>query len=97
MGRLSIPFVSVGTRPRALIEDIEGGDAFGLSFFNELQGGIRATAFMQAMGHPVGFASPEERADALMVAESMPDWPAQDAVTLRDGIAIVRFAEPVAP
>ena len=29
-----------------------------------------------------------------MVVESMPDWPAQDAVTLRDGLAIVRFAEP---
>ena len=54
----SIPFVSVGTRPRTLIQDIEGGDAFGLSFFNEWQGGIRATAFMQAMGHPFGSPRP---------------------------------------
>lgn len=93
----SVPIVSVGTRPRTLIEDIDHGDAFGLSFFNELQGGIRAVAFMQAMGHPFAFPSPGQRADALAIAESMPDWPDQDAVTLHDGVAIVRFAEPTAP
>ncbi len=93
----NIPFVSVGTRPRTLIEDIDHGDAFGLSFFNELQGGIRAVAFMQAMGHPFAFASPDQRADARVIAESMPDWPAHGAVTLQDGMAIVRFAGPTAP
>lgn len=93
----SVPIVSVGTRPRTLVEDIDGGDAFGLSSFNELQGGIRAVAFMQAMGHPLAFPSSEQRAEALTVAESMPDWPAQGAVRLHDGVAIVRFAEPTAP
>ena len=93
----SVPTVSVGTRPRTLIEDIDDGDAFGLSSFNELQGGIRAVAFMQAMGHPFAFPSPEQRADALADAESMPNWPDQDAVMLRDGVAIVRFAAPTAP
>ena len=62
-----------------------------------LQGGIRAVAFMQAMGHPFAFPSPEQRADALADAESMPNWPDQDAVMLRDGVAIVRFAAPTAP
>ena len=88
------PIVSAGTRPRTTIEDIEGGDAFGVTFFNELHSGIRVVAFMQVMGHPVGFPTPEQRAEALAYAESMPDWPAQGSVTLRDGVAIVRFAEP---
>lgn len=89
-----LPIVSVGTRPRALLEDIDQGDAFGLSFFNELHGGIRTVAFMQAMGHPFEFPSFEQRADALIRADSMPDWPARGAVTLHNGVAIVRFAEP---
>jgi hypothetical protein len=93
----SVPIVSVGTRPRTLIEDIERGDAFGLSSFNELQGGIRAVAFMQAMGHRFAFPSPGQRADALLVAESMPDWPDEGAVALHDGVAIVRFSEPTVP
>jgi hypothetical protein len=89
-----VPFVSVGTRPRTTIEDIDLGDAFGVTSFNELQGGIRSVAFMQAMGHPVGFPTFEQRASAIAAAETMPDWPAQGAVMLRGGVAIVRFAEP---
>jgi hypothetical protein len=93
----SVPIVSVGTRPRTLIEDIDHGDAFGMPLFNELNDGTRTAAFMQAMGHPFEFPSPEQRADALAIAESMPDWPDQDAVTLHDGVAIVRFAQPTEP
>ena len=93
----SVPIVSVGTRPRTLIEDIDHGDAFGVPFFNELDNGMRTVVFMQAMGHKVAFPSPEQRADALAIAESMPDWPDQDAVTFHDGVAIVRFGEPMAP
>ena len=87
----------MGTRPRTLIEDIDHGDAFGMPLFNELNDGTRTAAFMQAMGHPFEFPSPEQRADALAIAESMPDWPDQDAVTLHDGVAIVRFAQPTEP
>jgi hypothetical protein len=49
---------------------------------------------MQVMGHPVGFPTPDQRAGAIAAAETMPDWPADGAVMLRDGVAIVRFAEP---
>jgi hypothetical protein len=93
----SIPIVSVGTRPRSLIEDIDQGDAFGVSFFNELDGGMRPVAFMQAMGHRVEFPSAEQREKARTIAGSMPVWPDEDAVTLHDGVAIVKFAEPDAP
>jgi hypothetical protein len=92
-----VPIVSVGTRPPSAIEELANDDAFGLSFYNTLDDGDRSAAFMQAMGHPFLRATDEEKADARAHAVTMPPWPAQGAVALLDGIAVVKFADPTEP
>jgi hypothetical protein len=89
----SVPLVTVGARPPTVIEDIDNADAFGYPLFNELGSGGRSIPFMKAMGFSFEYPTLEDRAKALTIAEAMPDWPADGAVVLQDGLAIVRFAE----
>jgi hypothetical protein len=93
----SVPLVTVGLRPRTQIEDIDGADAFGYPLFNEYGRGGRSIPFMAAVGYSFDVPTLLDRANALTIAEAMPDWPADGAVVLQDGLAIVRFAEPTVP
>ncbi len=92
-----VPLLTIGARPRTVIEDIDRADAFGYPLFNEYGSGGRSVPFMGAVGHSFIFPTLEDRARALTIAEGMPDWPADGAVVLRDGLAVVRFAEPTVP
>lgn len=92
-----VPLVTVGARRPTLIEDIDNADAFGYPLFNELGRGARSIPFMAAMGFSFDYPTNDDRAKALKIAEEMPDWPADGAVVLRDGLAIVRFAQATVP
>jgi hypothetical protein len=89
-----LPLVSVGTRPPSAVEALADHDSFGLSFFNQLDDGARAPAFVIALGHAVRRPTALERQAGLDRSSSMPVWPAAESVVLEDGLAIVKFATP---
>lgn len=88
----TIPIVSVGRRSPTPIEDHADDEAIGRSLFST-GGGLRTPPLMITLGYPLWFATPEERAAAHEHARTMPDWPADGSVVLKDDIAIVRFSD----
>ena len=93
----AVPLITIGIRPPTVLEDIGDTDAFGYPLFNEYGRGGRSIPFMEAVGYSFAVPTFEDRARALVIAETMPDWPADGAVVLQEGLAIVRFAEPTVP
>jgi hypothetical protein len=89
-----IPLVSVGTRPPSAVEELANHESFGLSFFNELDNGRRAPAYLIALGHAVRYPTRAERTMGVEYSAVMPVWPANGSVVLTDGIAIVKFSDP---
>jgi hypothetical protein len=86
-----IPIAVLGTEDPWSLQKAD--ETFGASFF-DWDFGSRAAPFMSALGHPVRSPDPGELATAVLIARSIPRWPALGSVVLRDGIGVVNLGSP---
>lgn len=89
----SFPVVYVGRHEQQQRNGIIKQEVLGFSFF-EWDGGnqLRISDFMQSLGYNYLFPTVEQKEKAEQIAASMPMWPHNGSVALKENMIIVNFS-----
>lgn len=91
-----VPFMLMGSHKARFGSHVIQTETFGASFFTFGSGSTgRAVLFMKAIGMQ-GFkaASPQRQVELFDAALSLPEWPANGALSAIDGVIVLKFGDP---
>ncbi len=88
----TVPVVFVGSHTQETRENLIQGEVLGHSFFEWDNGNPdRIMHFMNSLGYNYLMPDATQREQGLSLANTMPPWPYQGSVDLKDGLIIVNF------